>query len=102
MIQVERYLLQSIFPEFGDNHVWSIVTTAVCCSDRDFFLCFPFTSGHQGLNEQVGLGEDIRMLTADILSRCIAGSYLFCNGILNLAMIKINVYNDNPCILHRS
>ena len=36
--------------------------------------CFSFVSGRQGLHEQGGLREGIRMMMADFLTQCIAGS----------------------------
>ena len=61
-IQVEQHLFQCVIPEFGTSHSWSVVTSAVCCSDRLFFQLitwsgakilpgFAFVSGHQGLHD---------------------------------------------------
>ena len=36
VIQAEQGLLQCVIPEFGTSHGWSVVTTAVGCSDRIF------------------------------------------------------------------
>ena len=65
---------------------WLVLTSAVCCSDWLFFLLiawsrgkilpgFSFVSGHQGLHDQGELKEGIRMLMANILPQCIAGSF---------------------------
>ena len=62
-IQAERSLFQCIIPKFGLSHGWAVVTSAVCCSDRLFFLLitwsgakispdFYFVSGTQGLADQ--------------------------------------------------
>ena len=37
-IQAEQHLFQCDIPEFGASHGWSVVTSAVCCSDPFFFL----------------------------------------------------------------
>ena len=85
-IQAERHLFQCVIPEFGASHGWSVVTSAVCCSDRLFFLLiarsrakilpgFSFLSDQQGLYDQGELKEGIRMLMVNILPRCIAGSF---------------------------
>ena len=61
-IQAEQSLFQCVIPEFGASHGWSVVTSAVCGSDRLFFLLitwsgakispdFSFASGHQGMHD---------------------------------------------------
>ena len=40
---------------------------------------FFFVSGQQGLHEEAGLREDIRMLMADVLPKRIAGSFGTCS-----------------------
>ena len=63
LIQAEQHFFQCFIPEFGASHDWSVVTSAVCCSDQLFFLLitcfwatilpgFSFVSGHQGLHDQ--------------------------------------------------
>ena len=96
LIQAEQHFFQCFIPEFGASHVWLVVTNAVCCSDRLFFLLitcfwakilpgFSFVSGHQGLHDQGEMREGIRVLMASILSQCLAGSFsvhrstLFCH-----------------------
>ena len=80
-IQVEQSIFQCIVPEFGASHGWSVVTSAVCFSDRLFFLfmtcsrekilpSFSFVSGHQGLHDHGELREGIRMLMANIVPQC--------------------------------
>ena len=44
-IQVERHLFQCVIPEFGDSHGWSVEKSAVCCSDRLFFLLMAGSRG---------------------------------------------------------
>ena len=84
-IQAER-LFQCVIPQFGASLAWSVVTSAVCCSDRLFYLLitwsganilpdFSFVSGHPGLHDQGEMTEGIRMLKANILPQCIAGSF---------------------------
>ena len=62
-IQAEQHFFQCVTPEFGASHGWSVMTSAVCCSDQLFFLLitwsganilpgFSFVSGHQGLHDQ--------------------------------------------------
>ena len=71
--------------EFGASRGWSVVTSAICCSDQLFFLLitrsrakilqgFSFLSG-QGLHDQSELREVIRMLMANILPQSIAGNF---------------------------
>ena len=85
-IQAERHLFQCVIPEFGVSHGWSVVTSSVCCFNRLFLLLiawsggrilpdFSFVSGHRGLHNQGELKEGIRMLMANILQQCIAGSF---------------------------
>ena len=38
IIQAERHLFQHIILVSGARHGWSVVTSAVCCSDWVFFL----------------------------------------------------------------
>ena len=44
-IQAEQDLFQCVIPEFGASHGWSVVTSAVCCSDRLFFLSITLSGG---------------------------------------------------------
>ena len=78
---------QCIMPHFDPSHCWFVATSAVCCFDWIFFPddnlvwgknfagIFFFVSGQEGLHEEAGLREDIRMLMADVLPKCIAGSF---------------------------
>ena len=86
VIQAEQCLFQCIMPHFGLSHCWSVVTMLFVVLIGSFFLMitwsgakilpeFFFVSSQEGLHEQARLREDIRMLMADVLPKCIAGSF---------------------------
>ena len=91
--QAERHLFQCVIPEFGASHCWSFVASAVCFSDQLFYLLitwsgtkillgFSLVSGHQGLHDQDELREGVRMLMANTLPQCTAGSFGVHGGII--------------------
>ena len=45
-IQAERHLFQCVNPEFGASHGWSVVISAVCCSDRLFYLVITWSGAN--------------------------------------------------------